>query len=67
MKTYLTKKEASKEMRMSERKIDYLRSSGVLPSVKSGNQVLFLLEDIRTYMLSCRVVPVPVCVTKKNP
>jgi excisionase family DNA binding protein len=46
----LTKEEVSKYLRISPRKLEYLREEGKIPSTKIGKQVRVRLSDLRTYV-----------------
>lgn len=46
----ITKEEACRYLKMSPRKIDYLRSNGTLPYVKLEGQVRFRICDLNMYI-----------------
>ena len=50
MSTLLTKSEVAKHLKISERKVDYLRQEGQLQCVKIGRSIRFRLEDVEAFL-----------------
>jgi len=49
---YLTRKEAAAMLRVTDRQLDYLRSSGQLGWIKYGRRVLLKRQDVENLMES---------------
>ena len=64
MDTMLDKKDVAKLLKISERKIDYLRQNGELLWVKMGRSVRFRLEDVQDFVKKQLVVSTETKATK---
>jgi len=64
---YLRRDQAARYMGCSLRQIDQLKHNGEIPFHRLGRRlIVFRVDDLETFMDSCRVVPPGACRQTKN-